>query len=186
MFVRCHLSDSERQSGLSVLDCDPQEQQASTMSLYGSGASGGAVGGARERGGGEHHWEQRRRSGDRSRDSSYDRGESQLTPCIRNVTSPTRQHGEGGELLPKHFFFLPHFLSSLVFMWLLLSRRSRTWRRRLVLQVLQSAPSKGFHSLFPHRRGPDRWTHPSVPGSSWSRSPLKSTGPRTVRYDLRV
>lgn len=100
LFVRCHLSASEQQSGLSVLDCDPQEQQASTMSLYGSGASGGAVGGARERGGGEHHWEQRRRSGDRSRDSSYDRGESQLTPCIRNVTSPTRQHGKGGELSP--------------------------------------------------------------------------------------
>uniref|UniRef100_A0A3Q3X3X0 BTB domain-containing protein n=1 Tax=Mola mola TaxID=94237 RepID=A0A3Q3X3X0_MOLML len=74
--------------------------QVSTMSLNGGGASGGAVGGARERGGGEHHWEQRRRSGDRSRDSSYERGESQLTPCIRNITSPTRQHdlerGNGG------------------------------------------------------------------------------------------
>ncbi|MBN3302129.1 BTB/POZ domain-containing protein 10 isoform X2 [Amia ocellicauda] len=34
----------------------------------------------------------RRRSSDRSRDSSHERGESQLTPCIRNVTSPTRQH----------------------------------------------------------------------------------------------
>lgn len=33
----------------------------------------------------------RRRSGDRSRDSSHER-EGQLTPCIRNVTSPTRQH----------------------------------------------------------------------------------------------
>ncbi|XP_046897428.1 BTB/POZ domain-containing protein 10 isoform X1 [Hypomesus transpacificus] len=33
----------------------------------------------------------RRRSSDRSRDSSHERGESQLTPCIRNVTSPTRQ-----------------------------------------------------------------------------------------------
>ncbi|XP_014886914.1 BTB/POZ domain-containing protein 10 isoform X3 [Poecilia latipinna] len=33
----------------------------------------------------------RRRSSDRSRDSSHER-EGQLTPCIRNVTSPTRQH----------------------------------------------------------------------------------------------
>ncbi|XP_067356371.1 BTB/POZ domain-containing protein 10-like isoform X2 [Channa argus] len=78
------------------------------MSLYGAGAgagagasaSGGAVGGARERGGAEHYREQRRRSGDRSRDLSHERGESQLTPCIRNVTSPTRQHdrerGDGG------------------------------------------------------------------------------------------
>uniref|UniRef100_A0A8C6LG24 BTB domain containing 10 n=1 Tax=Nothobranchius furzeri TaxID=105023 RepID=A0A8C6LG24_NOTFU len=32
----------------------------------------------------------RRRSSDRSRDSSHER-EGQLTPCIRNVTSPTRQ-----------------------------------------------------------------------------------------------
>uniref|UniRef100_A0A668U5K0 BTB domain-containing protein n=1 Tax=Oreochromis aureus TaxID=47969 RepID=A0A668U5K0_OREAU len=47
------------------------------------------------RGGAEHYREQqRRRSSDRSRDSSHERGESQLTPCIRNVTSPTRQHGE--------------------------------------------------------------------------------------------
>ncbi|XP_070828057.1 BTB/POZ domain-containing protein 10-like isoform X1 [Chaetodon trifascialis] len=90
---------SDRQCGLSVLDRDHQ-QQVSTMSLYGAGASGGAVGGARERGGAEHYREQRRRSSDRSRDSSHERGESQLTPCIRNVTSPTRQHdrerGDGG------------------------------------------------------------------------------------------
>lgn len=81
------------------------------MSLYGAGAGasggaaggavgeavGGAVGGARERERGavvEHYREQRRRSSDHSRDSSHERGESQLTPCIRNVTSPTRQHGE--------------------------------------------------------------------------------------------
>ncbi|KAJ8002776.1 hypothetical protein DPEC_G00162470 [Dallia pectoralis] len=44
----------------------------------------------------------RRRSSDRSRDSSHERGEGQLTPCIRNITSPTRQQnsdrerGEGG------------------------------------------------------------------------------------------
>ncbi|MEJ1281361.1 BTB/POZ domain-containing protein 10-like [Cricetulus griseus] len=34
----------------------------------------------------------RRRSSDRSRDSSHERAESQLTPCIRHVTSPTLQH----------------------------------------------------------------------------------------------
>uniref|UniRef100_A0A3B3YTV2 BTB domain-containing protein n=1 Tax=Poecilia mexicana TaxID=48701 RepID=A0A3B3YTV2_9TELE len=62
----------------------------------------GAAGGSRERGlvGAEHYREQRRRSSDRSRDSSHERGESQLTPCIRNITSPTRQHdrerGDGG------------------------------------------------------------------------------------------
>ncbi|XP_041651909.1 BTB/POZ domain-containing protein 10a isoform X1 [Cheilinus undulatus] len=71
------------------------------MSQYGAGAGGGgASGGTRERGGAEHYWEQRRRSSDRSRDSSHERAESQLTPCIRNVTSPTRQHdrerGDGG------------------------------------------------------------------------------------------
>uniref|UniRef100_A0A9J7YKA4 BTB (POZ) domain containing 10a n=1 Tax=Cyprinus carpio carpio TaxID=630221 RepID=A0A9J7YKA4_CYPCA len=38
------------------------------------------------------HPRERRRSGDRSRDSSHERGEGQLTPCIRNVTSPIRQH----------------------------------------------------------------------------------------------
>lgn len=36
----------------------------------------------------------RRRSSDRSRDSSHER-DGQLTPCIRNVTSPTRQHNSG-------------------------------------------------------------------------------------------
>uniref|UniRef100_A0A3Q1HSL2 BTB domain-containing protein n=1 Tax=Anabas testudineus TaxID=64144 RepID=A0A3Q1HSL2_ANATE len=97
-------SDRDQQCGLSVLDYNhqqqPQQQQVSTMSLYGAGSSGGAVGGARERGGAEHYREQRRRSSDRSRESSHERGESQLTPCIRNVTSPTRQHdrerGDGG------------------------------------------------------------------------------------------
>ncbi|KAJ8393133.1 hypothetical protein AAFF_G00068160 [Aldrovandia affinis] len=42
--------------------------------------------------GGCERSQDRRRSGDRSRDSSHERGESHLTPCIRNVTSPTRQH----------------------------------------------------------------------------------------------
>ncbi|KAM9853967.1 BTB/POZ domain-containing protein 10-like [Aulostomus maculatus] len=69
------------------------------MSLYGAGATGDAVSGASE-GGAEYYWEQRRRSSDRSRDSSHERGEGQLTPCIRNVMSPTRQHdrerGDGG------------------------------------------------------------------------------------------
>lgn len=45
--------------------------------------------------GGHERSRDRRRSSDRSRDSSHERLESQLTPCIRNVTSPTRQH-QGG------------------------------------------------------------------------------------------
>ncbi|CAJ0966553.1 unnamed protein product [Ranitomeya imitator] len=45
--------------------------------------------------GGHERSRDRRRSSDRSRDSSHERGESQLTPCIRNVTSPTRQHQSG-------------------------------------------------------------------------------------------
>lgn len=90
------MSFSEEQCALSVVDRD-SPQLGSTMSLYGTRASGGTAGTARESSGaGEHHREQRRRSSDRSRDSSYERGENQLTPCIRNVTSPTRQHGEGG------------------------------------------------------------------------------------------
>lgn len=179
--VHCHPNHSEQQCGLSVLE--QQHQQASTMSLYGAGASGGAVGGSRERGGGEHHREQRRRSGDRSRDSSYERGESQLTPCIRNVTSPTRQHGEEGVNLSPS----PNRLkASLTFMCALLSYRPWTWRRRLVFQVLQSPTSQGFPSLFPCWWGPDQWAHPTFPGPTRSRAPLKDTWPRTVRYDLRV
>lgn len=90
--ISSHLFTSE-QCGVSALDCNHQQRpEVRTMSLYGGGASGGA----RERGGGAEHYreQQRRRSSDRSRDSSHERGESQLTPCIRNVTSPTRQHGE--------------------------------------------------------------------------------------------
>lgn len=45
--------------------------------------------------GGHERSRDRRRSSDRSRDSSHERTESQLTPCIRNVTSPTRQHHAG-------------------------------------------------------------------------------------------
>lgn len=44
--------------------------------------------------GGYEHSRDRRRSSDRSRDSSHER-EGQLTPCIRNVTSPTRQYNSG-------------------------------------------------------------------------------------------
>ncbi|XP_058500692.1 BTB/POZ domain-containing protein 10-like isoform X4 [Solea solea] len=89
--------DTERSGqycGWSVVDCDHQLQ---LMSLSGSS-------GTRERGGAVHHCEQRRRSSDRSRDSSHERVESQLTPCIRNVMSPTQQHdrqrGDGGSSSP--------------------------------------------------------------------------------------
>ncbi|XP_058500688.1 BTB/POZ domain-containing protein 10-like isoform X2 [Solea solea] len=88
--------DTERGQycGWSVVDCDHQLQ---LMSLSGSS-------GTRERGGAVHHCEQRRRSSDRSRDSSHERVESQLTPCIRNVMSPTQQHdrqrGDGGSSSP--------------------------------------------------------------------------------------
>ncbi|XP_075998593.1 BTB/POZ domain-containing protein 10-like isoform X2 [Genypterus blacodes] len=99
MVVICNCK-SDQQCGLPVLDFDQQQQQVGTMSLYGAGNSGGAAGGVRGGGGGEHYREHRRRSSDRSRESSHERGESQLTPCIRNVTSPTRQHdrehGDGG------------------------------------------------------------------------------------------
>lgn len=57
------------------------EAEQRKMSLH--GASGGCE---RSR--------DRRRSSDRSRDSSHER-EGQLTPCIRNLTSPTRQHNSG-------------------------------------------------------------------------------------------
>ncbi|XP_068595411.1 BTB/POZ domain-containing protein 10-like [Brachionichthys hirsutus] len=94
VFARPDRSDQRRGSPAS--DGDDQLLPVSAMSDYGGGASGGT----RERGGAEHYREQRRRSGERSRDSSHDRGEGQLTPCIRNVTSPTRQHdrerGDGG------------------------------------------------------------------------------------------
>lgn len=93
MFIDSVVSFSEERAP-SVVDCDRQ-QLLGTMSLYGTRASSGTARTVRESGRGEHHHEQRRRSSDRSRDSSYERGESQLTPCIRNVTSPTRQHGEG-------------------------------------------------------------------------------------------
>ncbi|KAG9330609.1 hypothetical protein JZ751_023702 [Albula glossodonta] len=69
-YVSCCISS---QAGFSVLEA--------VVKMSGHGASGGCD---RSR--------DRRRSGDRSRDSSHERGESQLTPCIRNVTSPTRQH----------------------------------------------------------------------------------------------
>ncbi|KAM8877282.1 BTB/POZ domain-containing protein 10 isoform X1 [Synchiropus splendidus] len=67
-----------RHSGSSQTRASRVEAQHRKMSLH--GASGGCD---RSR--------DRRRSSDRSRDSSHER-EGQLTPCIRNVTSPTRQH----------------------------------------------------------------------------------------------
>ncbi|TRY97715.1 hypothetical protein DNTS_024697 [Danionella cerebrum] len=59
----------------------PLESELLNMSQYGSS------GAAPQELAGEH-----RRSGERSRDSSHERGEAQLTPCIRNITSPVRQH----------------------------------------------------------------------------------------------
>ncbi|XP_039502857.1 BTB/POZ domain-containing protein 10a isoform X2 [Pimephales promelas] len=67
-----HLSGQPRGAQL--------EGELVKMSLH--GASGGPL----------DHLRETRRSGDRSRDSSHERGEGQLTPCIRNVTSPIRQH----------------------------------------------------------------------------------------------
>ncbi|KAL0968551.1 hypothetical protein UPYG_G00268350 [Umbra pygmaea] len=60
------------------------EAQLVTMNLHGAS---GALDRCRD--------SDRRRSSDRSRDSSHERGEGQLTPCIRNVMSPTRQHNSG-------------------------------------------------------------------------------------------
>lgn len=175
------VSASDQPCGVSVLD--GHQQQLSTMSLNGGGASGGAVGGARERGGGEHHREQRRRSSDRSRDSSYERGESQLTPCIRNITSPTRQHGEGRmeSPLPLNQLRLKFLL---MFTCPSLSHRPWTGQRRLILQILKSSSSQGSTSLFPRWREPNERAHPSLPGSSRSRPPFKDAWPRTVWYDL--
>ncbi|XP_069479711.1 BTB/POZ domain-containing protein 10 isoform X1 [Ambystoma mexicanum] len=62
----CSLPDTERRPG------------CSKMNLHGAC-------------GGHERSRDRRRSSDGSRDSSHERAESQLTPCIRNVTSPTRQ-----------------------------------------------------------------------------------------------
>lgn len=62
------------------------ETELVRMSLHGSG-------GSCERS--SDRSRDRRRSSDRSRDSSHERGESQLTPCIRNITSPTHQHSSG-------------------------------------------------------------------------------------------
>ena len=64
----------------------PLESELANMSLQ--GASGGP-----------EHSRERRRSSDRSRDPSHERGEGQLTPCIRNVASPTRLL-HSGEFLP--------------------------------------------------------------------------------------
>ncbi|CAL9697049.1 unnamed protein product [Knipowitschia caucasica] len=96
-------SDTEREPlGGLVVDIERQQQVMSVFGAGGGGTGGGATGSGATGGGArvEHYREQRRRSCDRSRDSSHERGENQLTPCIRNVTSPTRQHdrerGDGG------------------------------------------------------------------------------------------
>nr|XP_061786179.1 BTB/POZ domain-containing protein 10-like isoform X1 [Nerophis lumbriciformis] len=85
----------DRHCGVSVVDChhhhhhhhhQQQQQQrwSGSMSLYGKDDTSGQAGG-------------RSNNGDNG-DSSREREESQLTPCIRNVTSPTWQHdGEGGD-----------------------------------------------------------------------------------------
>lgn len=73
-FLLSLLSGQSRGSAL--------ESELANMSLQ--GASGGP-----------EHSRERRRSSDRSRDSSHERGEGQLTPCIRNVTSPTRLQHSG-------------------------------------------------------------------------------------------
>ncbi|XP_064192939.1 BTB/POZ domain-containing protein 10 isoform X1 [Anguilla rostrata] len=70
------------QSRASRLEANPV-----TMSLHGASA-------------GTDRSRDRRRSSDRSRDSSHERGEGQLTPCIRNVTSPTRQQHSDRERDP--------------------------------------------------------------------------------------
>lgn len=53
-----------------------------------SGGGGGNMGSSGALGGAMEHSRERRRSSDRSRDSSHERFEGQLTPCIRNATSP--------------------------------------------------------------------------------------------------
>uniref|UniRef100_UPI00358E7A57 BTB/POZ domain-containing protein 10 isoform X1 n=2 Tax=Myxine glutinosa TaxID=7769 RepID=UPI00358E7A57 len=63
----------------------------------------GAVGGGDSGNKGSERSRERCRSSDCSRDSSHERPEGQLTPCIRNVASPTRQrhperHSDGGRL----------------------------------------------------------------------------------------
>uniref|UniRef100_H0VWD9 BTBD10/KCTD20 BTB/POZ domain-containing protein n=1 Tax=Cavia porcellus TaxID=10141 RepID=H0VWD9_CAVPO len=50
--------------------------------------------------GGHERSRDRRTSSDRSRDSSHERTESQLTPCIRNVTSPTQQEKDHSSSRP--------------------------------------------------------------------------------------
>ncbi|XP_077598609.1 BTB/POZ domain-containing protein 10-like [Stigmatopora nigra] len=98
-FVYTWPAYRHRQCGVSVVDCDQQPQRwTETMSLHEEDSAVDAS--SIVKGGNEYYWDQRRRSSDRSRDSSHERGESQLTPCIRNVTSPTRHHdrerGDGG------------------------------------------------------------------------------------------
>lgn len=136
----------------SALPCSGQPRGAQlegelvTMSLHGA-SGGGPL---------EHHRE-RRRSGDRSRDSSHERGEGQLTPCIRNVTSPIRQHlsGEFCEL----FAFWNHFHSS-------------KSTRLLIPQTVNGI-------LAAHRA-------PRVPDLTKHAPPVCSTATRTVKPTARL
>lgn len=70
---------------------------------------------------GAEHCRERRRSGDRSRDSSHERVEGQLTPCIRNITSPTRQQLSGETSL--HIVSVNHINNSvLIFLYSKISK----------------------------------------------------------------
>ncbi|XP_053740998.1 BTB/POZ domain-containing protein 10-like isoform X1 [Synchiropus splendidus] len=96
-FVFTWLADRDRSEGQCGVPALDQHPRVRTMSLQGAGDAASGSGG---QAGAENYWEHHRHSGDRSRDSSHDRSEGQLTPCIRNVTSPTRQYdrerGDGG------------------------------------------------------------------------------------------
>ncbi|XP_054442049.1 BTB/POZ domain-containing protein 10 isoform X1 [Pteronotus mesoamericanus] len=76
------------------LHCRPRKlyKHSSTPSRVAKGVVDHAKMSLHGASGGHERSRDRRRSSDRSRDSSHERTESQLTPCIRNVTSPTRQH----------------------------------------------------------------------------------------------
>ncbi|XP_076878209.1 BTB/POZ domain-containing protein 10a isoform X2 [Brachyhypopomus gauderio] len=77
----CFVFNLPRETDGSQPRGSQREAGAVRMSVHRAGGGAGSLEGSRER----------RRSGDRSRDSSHERVEGHLTPCIRNVTSPTRQ-----------------------------------------------------------------------------------------------
>lgn len=159
------------------------------MSLYGAGASGGGIsgsaGGSRERGlgGAEHYREQRRRSSDRSRDSSHERGESQLTPCIRNITSPTRQHGKKGNKKTWNTREYSVMSGFSIIIDPFSSHRSRTRWRRLLLQIIQPTSPQSISFLSTCRRRSDWGTHTTAPRPLWRRPPRQNVSPRILRHD---